>query len=80
MRWRGTCLKERQLHRVYPVLPQATSVLMPVALLSRTPTLVCALFMQTGFVALPVEFLVVASGTMRVFCVPVRIAWISCGV
>jgi len=44
------------------------------------PTLVCALFMQTGFIALPVEFLVVVSGTMRFFCVPVRIAWISCGV
>ena len=68
------------MHRAYPVLPQATSVLIPVALLSSMPTLVCALFMQTGFIALPVEFLVVVSGTMRFFCVPVRIAWISCGV
>lgn len=68
------------MHRVYPVLPQATSVLMPVVFLSRTPTLVCALFMQTGFVSLPVEFLVVASGTMRFFFVPMRIAWISYGV
>jgi mannitol-specific phosphotransferase system IIBC component len=41
--------------------------------------LMCALFVQTGFVALPVEFLVAASGTMRFFCVPVRIAWISYG-
>jgi hypothetical protein len=41
--------------------------------------LVCALFVQTGFVALPVEFLVAAPVTMSFFCAPVRIAWISYG-
>ena len=53
---------------------------MPVVLLSRTPALVRTLFVQTGFVALPVEFLVVASATMRFCCAPVRITWIGYGV
>src|SRR5262249_32958338 len=43
------------------------AVLIPVVLFSRPAALVRPLFVQTSFVALPVEFLVVASATMRFF-------------